>query len=793
MLWVPAQAPGRDGPSGPPSDRHTEEPTMAATASTPTELVQAVYDRLPERVELGRRRLGRPLTVTEKVLVNHLRDAEGGGLERGVSYTDFDPDRIAMQDATAQMALLQFMTAGLPRVAVPTTVHCDHLIQAKVGARIDLGVALDTNAEVYDFLQSVSAKYGIGFWKPGSGIIHQVVLEQYAFPGGMMIGTDSHTPNAGGLGMVAIGVGGADAVDVMTGFPFNVRFPKVIGVRLTGSLSGWSSPKDVILEVARILTVKGGTGAIVEYFGPGAETISATGKATICNMGAEVGATTSIFAYDDTMDAYLRATRREEIADAARAVAADLRPDPEVYADPASFYDRVIEIDLDQLAPLINGPHSPDYAHKVSEVGREAEEKGWPLEISAALIGSCTNSSYEDITRAASIARQASARGLKAKTKLLITPGSEQVRATIERDGLLQDLEAIGGEVLANACGPCIGQWSRPDIDPTKVNTIVNSYNRNFPKRNDGNANTLSFVTSPDTVIALALAGRLDFNPATDTLATESGEQVKLDEPVGVTLPERGFDPGEDTFVPAPEDGSHVEVVVSPTSERLQLLEPFPPWDGNDFVELPLLLKAFGKCTTDHISMAGPWLRYRGHLENISGNLFLGVINAFTMADGMGKDPLDGETKPFPEIAKHLHEQGVPWVAVGDENYGEGSSREHAAMEPRFRGGRVILVRSFARIHETNLKKQGILPLTFADPDTYDQIDEDDKLSFLGLADLAPGRPVRCEIVKPDGTTVPFESNHTMNEEQIGWFRAGGALNIIRQRTAGSPEASAGS
>ncbi len=755
---------------------------MAVTASTPIELVQGVYDRLAERTAIGRQRLGRPLTLTEKVLINHLRDPETGGLERGVSYTDFDPDRIAMQDATAQMALLQFMTAGLPEVAAPSTVHCDHLIQAKVGASIDLGVAIDTNKEVYDFLESVSAKYGIGFWGPGSGIIHQVVLEQYAFPGGMMIGTDSHTPNAGGLGMVAIGVGGADAVDVMTGFPFNVRFPKVIGVHLTGTLSGWSAPKDVILEVARILTVKGGTGAIVEYFGPGAESISATGKATICNMGAEIGATTSIFAYDAEMAAYLRATRRGAIADAADAVAGDLRPDPEVYEDPASYYDQVIEIDLSTLAPLINGPHSPDYAHKVSEIGATAAEKDWPLEISAALIGSCTNSSYEDLTRAASIARQAAAKGLTAKTKLLITPGSEQTRATIERDGILADLEAIGGEVLANACGPCIGQWSRPDMDPSTVNTIVNSYNRNFPKRNDGSANTLSFVTSPDTVIALALAGRLDFNPATDTLTAADGTEVRLDEPVGIKLPEAGFDPGQDTFIAPPEDRSGIEVKVSPTSDRLQLLEAFPAWDGEDFVELPILLKAQGKCTTDHISMAGPWLKYRGHLENISGNLFAGAINAYTEADGTGKDPLDGTTKPFPEIAKHLHEAGVGWVAIGDENYGEGSSREHAAMEPRFRGAKVILTRSFARIHETNLKKQGVLPLTFADPSVYDQIGEDDKLSFLGLADLAPGKPVYAEIVKPDGTTIAFEANHTMNDEQIAWFRAGGALNIIRQK-----------
>jgi aconitate hydratase len=757
---------------------------MAATATTPIELVNQVYNRLVDRVADGRERLGRGLTYTEKILVNHLRDPDSAKTERGRSYTDFDPDRIAMQDATAQMALLQFMTAGLPQVAVPTTVHCDHLIQAKVGARIDLGVAVDTNAEVYDFLQSVSAKYGIGFWRPGSGIIHQVVLEQYAFPGGMMIGTDSHTPNAGGLGMVAIGVGGADAVDVMTGYPFNVRFPKVIGVKLTGELSGWSSAKDVILEVARILTVKGGTGAIVEYFGPGAASISATGKATICNMGAEIGATCSLFPYDQQMAAYLKSTGREAIADAADQVAVDLRSDPEVDENPAAYYDQVVEIDLTTLAPLINGPHTPDLAHKVSEVGAAAKENDWPLEISAALIGSCTNSSYEDITRAASIARQASAAGLKARTKLLITPGSEQVRATIERDGLLADLEAIGGEVLANACGPCIGQWSRPDMDPSTKNTIVNSYNRNFPKRNDGSANTLSFVTSPDTVIALALAGRLDFNPITDSLVSDDGVEVRLEAPVGEMLPDRGFDPGEDTFVAPPADQESVEVAVSPESDRLQLLEPFPAWDGQDYIALPVLLKAQGKCTTDHISMAGPWLKYRGHLENISGNLFAGVVNAFTGAAGEGKDPLDGETRAYPEIAKHLHEAGVGWVAVGDENYGEGSSREHAAMEPRFRGAKVILVRSFARIHETNLKKQGVLPLTFADPATYDLIEEDDKLSFLDLASLAPDTPVRCEIVKPDGSTVPFEANQTMSPEQIDWFRAGSALNIIRERTA---------
>ena len=747
------------------------------SASTPIELVEGVYATLTERTEGARQRLGRPLTLTEKILVNHLVDP-AQELERGASYADFHPDRVAMQDATAQMALLQFMTAGLPEVAVPSTVHCDHLIQAKVGANIDLGVAIDTNQEVYDFLRSVSAKYGIGFWGPGSGIIHQVVLENYAFPGGMMIGTDSHTPNAGGLGMVAIGVGGADAVDVMTGFPFNVRWPKVIGVRLTGSLSGWSSPKDVILEVARVLTVEGGTGAIIEYHGPGADSISATGKGTICNMGAEIGATTSLFPYDANMAQYLKATGREAIADAADRVADDLRPD-----DGAS-YDQLVEIDLDQLKPLINGPHSPDRAHRVgAEVGAAAQENDWPLEISSALIGSCTNSSYEDITRAASIARQASAKGLTSKVELLVTPGSEQIRSTIERDGLLADLEAVGATVLANACGPCIGQWSRPESITGRPNTIVNSYNRNFPKRNDGSAKTLSFVTSPDTVMALALAGRLDFDPTTDTLSAPDGTEVTLDPPVGEVLPDRGYDPGEDTFTPPPADGSEVSVEVSPTSDRLQLLEAFPAWDGKDYTGLPVLMKAKGKCTTDHISAAGPWLKYRGHLENISGNLFLGVVNAFTDATGEGKDVTDGATRSFPDIAKRYGEQGIRWCAVGDRNYGEGSSREHAAMEPRFRGAAVILARSFARIHETNAKKQGLLPLTFSDPATYDEIGEDDTISVLDLPPV-PGRPMHCQIVKPDGTTVDFEATHTFSDEQVEWFKAGSALNIVRQRVA---------
>ena len=752
---------------------------MAVTAGTPIELVQSVYSRLAANVATGRERLGRPLSLAEKILINHLVDPKGQEMERGRSYADFNPDRVAMQDATAQMALLQFMTAGLPRTAVPSTVHCDHLILAKVGAKLDLRDANDNNREVYDFLRSVSAKYGIGFWGPGSGIIHQVVLENYAFPGGMMIGTDSHTPNAGGLGMVAIGVGGADAVDVMTGFPFNVRWPKVIGIRLTGTLSGWSSPKDVILEVARQLTVEGGTGAIVEYFGPGADSISATGKATICNMGAEIGATCSVFGYDANMATYLKATGRAAIADAADKVAEHLRPDD------GAQYDQVVEIDLSALKPLINGPHSPDRAHRVGAdgVGREARGNDWPLEVSAALIGSCTNSSYEDITRAASIARQAAAKGLKARTELLISPGSEQIRATIERDGLLADLEAVGATVLANACGPCIGQWERAADRTAKPNSIVNSFNRNFPKRADGSANTLSFVTSPDTVMAIALSGRLDFDPSVDTITAPDGTEVRLDPPVGEIVPARGYDPGVDTFTAPPADGSSVTVEVSPASDRLQLLEPFPAWDGRDYVELPVLMKAKGKCTTDHISAAGKWLTYRGHLENISGNLFIGAVNAYTDAVGEGLDITDGQRRSYPDIAKRYSEAGIRWCAIGDQNYGEGSSREHAAMEPRFRGGVVIFARSFARIHETNLKKQGLVPLTFADPATYDLIEETDRISVLNLPPV-PDRPVQCRITKADGRTVDFEAKHTFSDEQVEWFRAGSALNIVRAKVA---------
>ena len=755
---------------------------MPVAASTPIELIENVYSTLDERVDAARERFGQELTLAEKILVNHLDDPAVTPV-RGATYVDLRPDRVAMQDATAQMAWLQFMTAGLEEVQVPTTTHCDHLISAHLDAQRDLAAALDNNEEVYDFLESVCARYGAGFWKPGSGIIHQVVLEQYAFPGGMMIGTDSHTPNAGGLAMVAVGVGGADAVDVMTGFGWNVRWPKLIGVCLTGELDGWAAPKDVILKVAEILTVAGGTGAIVEYFGDGAHSLSATGKATICNMGAEIGATTSLFAHDDAVARYLKATGREAVADAANASAHNLRADDAVLADPGRYFDRVVEIDLSKLGPHINGPHTPDRARPVAELGTEAKLNGWPLEVSAALVGSCTNSSYEDITRAASIARHAAAHGLTAKSPLMVTPGSEQVRATIERDGLLADLQSIGATVLANACGPCIGQWNRDDVAEGTPNSIVTSYNRNFPKRNDGYASTNAFVTSPETVVALALAGTLDFDPANHTITAPDGTEVALIVGPGIELPDQGFDPGASGFKAPPDDGSGVEVRVSPNSERLQLLEPFSPWNGEDIHGLPVLLKAQGKCTTDHISMAGPWLRYRGHLENISGNLYLGAVNAFTGAVGEGKNQLDGTTGSFPDVAAAYHAAGQRWVVVGDRNIGEGSSREHAAMEPRFRGCAAVIARSFARIHETNLKKQGVLALTFADPDDYDRIDEDDRISVLGLADLAPGAPVPVQVVKPDGTTLDVTAEHTLSHDQIEWFQAGSALNLISQRT----------
>ena len=742
----------------------------------------ALYERIGELVALGRHRLGRSLTLAEKILFAHLDHPETQELVRGRSYAELRPDRVAMQDATAQMALLQFMTAGLATVKVPTTVHCDHLIQARDGAAADLSAAETTNREVFDFLSTASAKYGIGFWKPGSGIIHQVVLEKYAFPGGMMIGTDSHTPNAGGLGMVAIGVGGADAVDVMTGGTFGLRWPKLIGVRLTGRLSGWTAPKDVILKVASILTVRGGTGAIVEYFGPGTEAISATGRATICNMGAEIGATTSLFAHDTRSQDYLEATGRQDVAALAGAVAEHLRADPAVVADPASYFDQVIDIDLSALEPHVVGPHTPDLARPVSQLGEDARANGWPLRLAQACVGSCTNSSYEDIARAASIARQASAAGLRSRTPLLVTPGSEQVRATIERDGLLAELEAIGATVLANACGPCIGQWARTDVADGERNSIITSFNRNFPKRNDGNAQTLAFIGSPETTVAYALAGTLDFDPVHDAI-----DGVRLEEPSGAELPANGFDGGDSGFVPPAEDGSGVEVVIDPASQRLQRLEPFPAWDGADLIELPVLVKARGKCTTDHISAAGKWLRYRGHLENISRNLFLGAVNAFTGQPGAGRCAVHGVTEPFPEVARHYKDAGLDWVAVGDENYGEGSSREHAAMEPRFLGCRAVLVRSFARIAETNLKKQGVLPLVFADPATYDEIGEDDRISVLNLALLAPDTQVACRITHADGSTLEFTCTHTMSQEHIEWFRAGSALNLIRLRFAGSP------
>ena len=757
---------------------------MAVAATTPIELINDVYGRLAERAALGRERLGRSLTFAEKVLINHLRDAQNQELERGRSYADLDPDRVAMQDATAQMALLQFMTAGLPEVAVPSTVHCDHLIQARENGKVDLLAAIDGNSEVYDFLESVSAKYGIGFWKPGSGIIHQVVLEQYAFPGGMMIGTDSHTPNAGGLGMIAIGVGGADAVDVMTGYPFNVRWPKLIGVHLTGELDGWAAPKDIILKVAEVLTVKGGTGAIVEYFGPGATSISCTGKATICNMGAEIGATTSLFAYDDAMARYLKSTGREAVADAANAVAHDLRADDHVLENPADYFDQVIEIDLSTLEPMINGPHTPDRARLVSELGAEAAAEGWPVHISAALVGSCTNSSYEDITRAASIARLAASKGLTAKTQLMVTPGSERVRATIERDGLLADLEAIGAVVLANACGPCIGQWARNDVHEGDQNVIVTSYNRNFPKRNDGLASTLAFVTSPETVVALALAGRVDFDPRTQTLTNDAGEEVRLEVGPGTELPSAGFEEGLAGFIAPPPlaDRGTVDVKVSPTSDRLQLLAPFSAWDGQDFVDLPVLMKAKGKCTTDHISMAGPWLKYRGHLDNISNNLLIGATNAFNGAANQVKNQITGAYEAVPGVARAYKAAGLGWVVIGDENYGEGSSREHAAMEPRHLGGRAIIVKSLARIHETNLKKQGMLPLTFADPGDYDKLQEDDRVSILGLTTFAPGVPLILVAQHKDGSQDRITLNHTFNEGQIEWFKAGSALNLMARR-----------
>jgi aconitate hydratase len=743
------------------------------------DVLERIYARTPGRVKVARRIAGRPLTLTEKILYAHFRRPPKKASVRGRSYEEFSPDRVAMQDATAQMALLQFMSAGIPRVAVPTTVHCDHLIQAQAGAREDLGQALNDNREVYDFLAGVSSRHGIGFWKPGSGIIHQVVLENYAFPGGMMIGTDSHTPNAGGLCMIAIGVGGADAVDVMAGMPWELKFPNVIGVHLTGRLGGWTSAKDVILKVAGILTVRGGTGSIVEYFGEGAESISATGKGTICNMGAEIGATTSVFPYDRRMSEYLKATGRERVAAMADAVAPCLAPDPEVAASPSAYYDQVIEINLSELEPMVNGPFSPDRAWKLSEFAQAVRQNNYPEELRVALIGSCTNSSYEDIERATSVARQALAAGLKVRSEFTITPGSEQVRATIERDGHLKTLVEAGGSVLANACGPCIGQWKRHDVRKGERNSIITSFNRNFAGRNDANPETHAFVASPEIVTALAFAGRLTFNPLTDSLVNSRGERVMLNPPVGDELPRRGFARGESGYVRPARDGSRVRVAVAPSSDRLQILSPFPAWDGNDLLAMPLLLKAKGKCTTDHISPAGKWLKYRGHLDNISNNMFSGAVNAFTGETGAGTNVLTGEKKEFAQVAREYKSRNLAWAVVGDENYGEGSSREHAAMEPRWLGGKVIIVKSFARIHETNLKKQGMLPLTFANPNDYDRVREDDTVSITGLSGFAPGVPLSCVLRHSDGSIDEFPLNHTFNENQIGWFRAGSALNLI--------------
>ncbi len=750
------------------------------------DMIKKVYESIGERVNKAREITGKPLTLSEKILYSHLYEGEPTeAYKRGESYVDFAPDRIACQDATAQMALLQFMQAGKDNVAVPTTVHCDHLIQAKIGAAADLQNALNTSNEVFNFLESVSNKYGIGFWKPGGGIIHQVVLENYAFPGGMMIGTDSHTVNAGGLGMVAVGVGGADAVDVMAGMAWELKFPKLIGVKLTGKLNGWTAPKDVILKVAGILTVKGGTGAIVEYFGEGARSMSATGKGTICNMGAEIGATTSTFGYDESMERYLRATGRDEVADLANGVKEHLTGDDEVYANPEKYFDQVIEIDLSTLSPHLNGPFTPDLATPIAEMREKAAENDWPTKVEWGLIGSCTNSSYEDLSRAESIARQAVEKGLKPKADFGINPGSEQVRFTVERDGLLESFEKLGTKIFTNACGPCIGQWDRAGADKKEKNTIVHSFNRNFAKRADGNPNTHAFVTSPEMVAAIAISGDLGFNPITDTLTNDKGEQVKLDPPTGWELPEKGFDVEDSGYVAPAADGSDVEVVVKSDSKRLQLLEGFDPWDGKNITGAKLLIKAQGKCTTDHISMAGPWLRFRGHLDNISNNTLTGAVNAFNGETDKVKNQLTGEFGGVPDVQRAYKAEGIPTIVVGDHNYGEGSSREHAAMQPRHLGVRAVLVKSFARIHETNLKKQGMLALTFDNENDYDLIQEDDTFDFVDLTDFAPGKSLTIEINHANGTTDAIKVNHTYNAGQVEWFKAGSALNLIKKQNEG--------
>lgn len=747
------------------------------------DMIKKVYDGLPGKIEKARGVVSRPLTLAEKILFSHLDPGvELRDFKRGADYVDFNPDRVAMQDATAQMALLQFMQAGKSKAAVPSTVHADHLIQAKIGADKDLQNAINQNNEVFNFLESVSNKYGIGFWKPGAGIIHQVVLENYAFPGGMMIGTDSHTVNAGGLGMVAVGVGGADAVDVMAGMPWELKWPKLIGVKLTGKLNGWTAPKDVILKVAGILTVKGGTGAILEYFGEGAKNMSATGKGTICNMGAEIGATTSTFGYDESMKRYLMATGREEVVNLAEGIKEHLTADKEVYENPENHFDQLIEIDLSTLEPHINGPFTPDRATPVSKMREEAEKNNWPMDVEWGLIGSCTNSSYEDISRAASIAKQAVDNGLKTKAEFGINPGSEQVRYTTERDGLLSIFEDLNARIFTNACGPCIGQWERAGADRQEKNTIVHSFNRNFSKRADGNPNTHAFVGSPEMVAAIAISGDLGFNPLTDTLRNENGEEIKFEEPTGWELPPNGFQVDDPGYQAPAEDGSQIEVVVKPDSNRLQLLEPFAPWDGKNIEGMRLLIKAFGKCTTDHISMAGPWLRFRGHLDNISNNCLIGAVNAFNQETDKVKNFISGEYDAVPKTARDYKAQGVPTIVVGDHNYGEGSSREHAAMEPRHLGVKAVLVKSFARIHETNLKKQGMLALTFADENDYDKIREDDLMDFVDLDSFAAGKTLTLRLRHSDGTNEEIKVNHTYNESQIDWFRAGSALNLIKMQ-----------
>jgi aconitate hydratase A / 2-methylisocitrate dehydratase len=744
------------------------------------ESIKKLYASMPEKLGLARKKFGRALTLTEKILVSHADNLDAQVWERGKAQLLLRPDRVAMQDATAQMALLQFIQAGKKRVAVSSTVHCDHLIRAQSGAREDIERAISENKEVYNFLRSAARKFGIGFWKPGAGIIHQVVLENYAFPGALLIGTDSHTPNGGGLGMLAIGVGGADAGEVMAGLPWEVLHPKLIGVRLTGELQGWASPKDVILYLCGLLTVKGGTNKILEYFGPGASAISCTGKGTITNMGAELGATTSIFPFDDKMVAYLNMTERAEWAQLAQANRENLTADPEVLASPERFFDQVVEINLSELEPHVVGPHTPDLARPISKLSAEAKEKGYPVQLKAALIGSCTNSSYEDISRSAHVARQGLKAGLKAKASFLVTPGSERIYHTMVRDGFMKTFEEMGGTVLANACGPCIGQWKRADIQPKESNSIISSYNRNFPGRNDGNAETLSFLSSPEIVTAMAFAGSLDFNPVTGTLTTTDGARIKFEPPRGEELPAKGFAKGEEGYEAPAENGDKLEVELPLTSERLQLLKPFPRWNGKDFERLPILIKPKGKCTTDHISPAGPWLKYRGHLDKISDNMFLGANNAFSGEPGKGTDILSGEGGlTIAAIARRYKGQGIGSVVIGDENYGEGSSREHAAMSPRFLGVLAVLVKSFARIHETNLKKQGILPLTFADPKDYEQFEQNDRVSIVGLAGLKPGNPVEAVIHKPDGKEVRVKANHSMTEQQIGWFKAGSALNAL--------------